>query len=557
MARIRRILLRRSPRPGRTCLALVTALAASTSALSAEGPADGKVVRFALNNRQIEGVIVDRDEKGFTLRMGGRGSKTEIRLRWSDLSPSDARRLRGGGKTGGPKERPSEGIDLVAATRYRLKSGRSLVGAEVKEKSTADEIVLRTSRIREFRIPRKSVERTESVTVPETEIYTRDEIYVRKKAELDPREDASRHFKLAQYMAKIGHRAKAKEHFQRAAIHDERYKERAEQKIAEMEGALVGTETRRLDQRIAADVRAGRLLEAVRRIRTLGAVAPKSFVRTKWEAQLPGILDKLRKSLRRSVVGSYYARMDDLIGKWVRGQIPVGGAIPGVRVTVKGRESVTGKLVKQSSQLLVIESGGRRIEIAGSIVTDVTPVDLNTKRAAPGFAESKRYVEDATGGVTADILRWLEAQYKEFGTPKSPVDQKLIEEFWKERLVRVTEWGGRGKRQDIPASSRREANYGTGTWLREGTPTAGRPRTRGGSRGTDPEKWWASQPHEARYQVLKALAAEALCEVDKVIKTRCSGCGGRGGTASVRRGAGARVCAACRGTGYFIKIRYR
>ncbi|MHC4502054.1 MAG: hypothetical protein ACYTFI_02030, partial [Planctomycetota bacterium] len=66
-----------------------------------------------------------------------------------------------------------------------------------------------------------------------------------------------------------------------------------------------------------------------------------------------------------------------------------------------------------------------------------------------------------------------------------------------------------------------------------------------------------SQPHEVRCQVLKAIAAEALCKVDKVIRTRCAGCGGKGGTAVVGTGAGARVCATCRGTGYFIKIKYR
>ncbi|MHC4199396.1 MAG: hypothetical protein ACYSU0_05345, partial [Planctomycetota bacterium] len=123
--------VRRIARPGRTCLALVTALAASASALSAEGPDDGKIVRFILNDQQIEGVIVDRNDEGFTLRMDVGGLQTEVRLRWRDLSPSDAERLGGGGKTGGLEGLLFPDADLVRATRYQVRSGRSVVGIEV------------------------------------------------------------------------------------------------------------------------------------------------------------------------------------------------------------------------------------------------------------------------------------------------------------------------------------------------------------------------------------------------------------------------------------------
>jgi len=80
----------------------------------------------------------------------------------------------------------------------------------------------------------------------------------------------------------------------------------------------------------------------------------------------------------------------------------------------------------------------------------------------------------------------------------------------------------------------------------------------------DPERWWMSQPREVRYQVVRAMAAEALCDVTRVLKVRCTQCGGRGGTFTVgsssqtgRLGGTTKVCGTCRGSGYFIKIKYR
>ncbi|MHC4502190.1 MAG: hypothetical protein ACYTFI_02710, partial [Planctomycetota bacterium] len=95
-------LVRWVPRPGRTCLALVTALAASAGALSADGPGgrgkDESVERLLINGVRIEGKIIERNDKGFTLRMDVGGVVTDVELPWSALRPEDVERLRAGRK---------------------------------------------------------------------------------------------------------------------------------------------------------------------------------------------------------------------------------------------------------------------------------------------------------------------------------------------------------------------------------------------------------------------------------------------------------------------------
>jgi hypothetical protein len=380
----------------------VTALAASAGALSADGPGgrgkDESVERLLINGVRIEGKIIERNDKGFTLRMDVGGVVTDVELPWSALRPEDVERLRAG------------------------------------------------------------------------------------------------------------------------------------RKATETDAARIAAEARRLDKRADDDVRA----------------------EPRIEEQLPQITDKLRKSLRRSVVGSYYRMMDDLILDRVWGRVAE------VVVTLRSGESVRGKLVSEDGEdFVVVVAKGRTIKIASELVADISQAAPDRRRRAPGFAESKKYVEDATGGITADILKGLVEQYKEFSTPQLPIDRKLIEGFWKDRLTSIVVVTREG-RERMPVCASHEATYGTGTWLREGTRTAEATGSRGGEHiETDPEKWWASQPREVRCQILKAIAAEALCKVDKVIKTCCGGCDGKGGSVTVGSAPMTRVCAACRGSGYSIRIRYR
>jgi len=456
-------------------LALVMALTASAGAFSADGPGDGgkakKAERFLINDQWIEGTIVEKNDRGFKLRMDVGGVVTDVELLWSALSAHDLKRIRGEEGPSPLEKLMAQGADLVAATRFRFKNGRVRVGLMVKEKSTDAEIVIRTKYAREFHFLDKEVESREPVMLPETEFYSLDEIYQRKKAELNPQEDAGRHFKLAQYMLKIRHWAKAEDHFERARLLDERFNEAAGQKIEGLKASRIEAQVLHLDQLITTDIRAERWIGASRRIRTLSALDPNSFIRTKWEAQLPEIEENIRKTLRRSVVRSYYKHMEDFLRKWVWGRVPDGGAIPGVIVVMRQGEAVRGKLVSDDEEFVVVENQGRIIKIAKNMVSRVSDVDLNPRRRVPGYGDSKKYVEDETGGITAGIVTALLEEYKEYSTPQLAIDQEVIEGFWKDRLTSVVVITREGRKQTVPVCVLHEATYGTGTWLREGTPT--------------------------------------------------------------------------------------
>jgi hypothetical protein len=214
-------------------------------------------------------------------------------------------------------------------------------------------------------------------------------------------------------------------------------------------------------------------------------------------------------------------------------------------------------------------------EIARSQVIEVKTVDITSgERRTPTLAESRQYVTDTSGGVTADILRDLEEQFRGYTYEDGPITAEKIKEFWEGRLesrVTITNRGVRKTKRSV--ATWRQASYGSGSWLRGGSaqitvPTDG--GGRGGARGgggagrgleTDPERWWAGLRPETRLSILRAFAGEALCE-SEVMETKCRNCGGRGGRPVVTSGAGGgsdgvRTCPFCRGTGRIVKLRYR
>jgi hypothetical protein len=82
-----------------------------------------------------------------------------------------------------------------------------------------------------------------------------------------------------------------------------------------------------------------------------------------------------------------------------------------------------------------------------------------------------------------------------------------------------------------------------------------------GAEAQDPEKWWESlrNVREVRYQLLRAMAAEVLCEVVREIETDCSNCGGKGYVTNLSTAgkSGRGICPVCKGVAVVIKVRYR
>jgi hypothetical protein len=544
--------------------ALGLALAFSTSAFAAKAPDDERKGSDKIQTLIIRGDAIRckvqkyNDRYIWIIPVFGDVEIAAMRLPWSALSATTIRQVRGKDERASAVDRllARGGTDMVEALSVRMKNGTIFVALELKERSTADVLVVKRRSIPEAEYPREDIKSIKHVRAPMTEFYSKDEIFQTKLSEMNP-ETARDHIALAEEMMKIHHWVKVIDLCKRACILDESFTESTREMIAEASAAKVADNVRALDLKMKSDYRARRWWKLLNRIDQMSEFDPDNPLRTKWDARREEIVTKLQKDMRRQIVSSYYRKMSDLVAKRASGRVS-DGEIPGVIVTTKRGEVLRGTLVSKDDEFVIIESSGKTLEIATSLVTRVQNVDLSRKTRRATFSEAKDYATDGSGGITADILKALEKQYGKFGTADNPVTQESIKEIWDNRLTTVATYTESGIVKTDRVYSFHEAEYKTGTWLREGGGG-------GGDSGAeaDPDKWWQKQPADLRSNILRAIAAEALCDVLKVVNKSCPTCGGAGilksvqGLASGSIGMGARACPTCRGLRRFIKIRYR
>ncbi|MHC4248182.1 MAG: hypothetical protein ACYS9X_03560 [Planctomycetota bacterium] len=539
-------------------VALVLALAAS--ALPAQPPDDkGKLETITIKGDLIRCRILRWDATHvWIVPIIADVEVGPMRVSWDDVSRSDRDRICARGKRPSAVEEllKQGGGGLVEALRIRLKNGTVFVGVEVEGRSTDEELVVRTKNIPEARYRRADIVSIETVELPRTAFFSLEEIYLGWLEERDP-QTAREHVALADELMGVRHWRRAIEHYERASVLDPDFVDPTAPRIAEARAKMLAGLVEEIDRRIRVDVRARRWWSALRRINQLSRLAPDSPTRTEWDAKREEIIKNLRAELRRMVVLSYYLKMTELVRKSAWGLVS-DGEMPGVVVTTASRGAFRGILVSDDEEFVVIRAAQGTISIERDLVTSIRPVDLNTKQRRATLKECRDYVTDTSGGIAAHILRGLELEFRKYSTRDEPVTQQLIKKYWDGRLASKTTVMPRETVRTDAVYAIHEADYGTGTWLRQGQrgSPGRRPRAR-----TDPEKWWRSQTYEVRIRVLQAFAAEALCKVTAVRKRACSGCGGKGvrpriGVASARAAA-PQVCAACRGLGYAVKLTYR
>lgn len=567
------------------CAGVALAVALSLSRFSWAGDARelGPSREYLIHNVIMKGWILSYNDRGFTFKVDDKPPLDVVveNIPWDALPPTEAERIRrsgaGAADSAAPVQAAKEGIsgptasgeaELIAATRYTLKSGRTVIGKDLPELSTPDTVCIRNKYATQFHIARSDILRAESVMVPETEIFTLAELRERKIGEINPT-GGREYMELGNYLKRIGDLVGAKDAFERAMLLDSRFEEAAQRALQEVEEAYKGSVSKYLVEQIRSDIRADRLAEALQKIKKLREIDPDNPDLTTLEAQAPTLERELRKDLRRRVVASYYLKMEELIRERVYNRVPDGPEIPGVVVTTRDGKTFKGMLKTETGEYIEVDVDGRLVRVERSLVAGVSQTNLNTKRRDPTFAESKQYVQDTTGGLAADILKALEEEYKKYG-----LTQEQIREMWNDRLTDIVIYGKEGAERTPPAYTIHEVNYGRASWLREGAQVVVQPETRQASGAgarrrskleTDPEAWWKQQPPEVRYQALLAFAAEAQCKVEKVFTTTCNHCGGKGYVSemSIMAGGGkgaesaSKICPTCRGTGKFVGVRYR
>lgn len=163
---------------------------------------DGSLLLARVQDVHDEGLVVER------LDVGG-----VLRLRWSQLSRASQQRIKQA--WGLSTDDESEVLVPAVAIDYATQGGgrASVVGRIVEE--TPTHIHVRRKGIT-YPVPRAGIKRRTALQVPASEIYTKDEFYNAKLAEISPGDDADKHILLADWLMRVRDYARAEAHLKKA-----------------------------------------------------------------------------------------------------------------------------------------------------------------------------------------------------------------------------------------------------------------------------------------------------------------------------------------------------
>jgi len=512
---------------------LLIGLAVACLALMAHSrTARAESIVIMIGPEPISGQVMGHDENGFEFKLDDTGDT--ITLRWEDVAPLQARQIRK--HLGIDKKKEAELTDepvgdIIDGVKVVLKTKQELVGIEVADRSNAKALCISLKKIKEFMILRDQIEKIEKVRVRESLVRTLDEMYRAKLASKRP-DSAQEHYDLAEYCREIGHVERSKEHYEKCQILDPRYAERITEKLAVLAELAKKQKARKLDVEIARDVGARDFAGALKKIDLLNSGFPDSEYTTKWLAQIPGIEEKRKDSLRRKVITSWYQNIDDVLRNFVYKGISDMPDTPVKIVRVKGGTLYKGRLQSEGADEVVLKDGNTTYRIARDQVVSMTSATLGRQAKRPAtFAEAKAFATDEEGGITREVALKVAEIYD--------ITEQESKDLWQARLKKEYVITRTGVDHNTRYYSLRQATYGKGSWLRDGAVPVTPPQggsTRGGRGGrnqqstvsSDPEAWWKMQPLDTRVAVLRAICYEAIMEVTRVFETSCSNCGGKG-----------------------------
>jgi len=178
-------------------LAAVPMLPAQTLQL-----ADGKVLL----------AVVDQQPDGEGLRVRRLDNGGVLDLRWDQLSPATALRIKREFDLAGDTH------DDIVVSAYEIEyvlngQKQTIIGKIV---GTTGDSVLVQKKGQTSPIPRAEMSAPRTVIVPATQVYTKDEFYKMRLDELQPDKSADKHVRLAEELIKFRDYARAAEHLQKA-----------------------------------------------------------------------------------------------------------------------------------------------------------------------------------------------------------------------------------------------------------------------------------------------------------------------------------------------------
>jgi len=182
---------------------LGAALAGVTPGLLAQSLqlADGKVLLADVTNADGEGLTVKRLDNG-----------GQLELRWDHLSPTSALAVKKQWNLVG--EAQDEVLVRADEVEYLLGGTKQTEFGRIVER-TDKEIVVQRKGV-SFRVPRADVRNVRQIDMPVTQVYTKDEWYAMKLADLKDATSADLHVTLAEDLIKVRDYDHAGDHLQKA-----------------------------------------------------------------------------------------------------------------------------------------------------------------------------------------------------------------------------------------------------------------------------------------------------------------------------------------------------
>ena len=544
------------------CIAACLLLSAAAGAQEAPPRDRGPARPFVISGQIVPGWIESCDEDGFTFIADDGGAGILVgRLPWDTLPAETAARVRARMLPRAHEPRATVRVETVRATRLVLKNGKTWVGIRLPDLDTPAATFLRTRTAPALGIPRDQIARAEEVEVDSREVFTPVEVRARLRAEIRPTTGAE-YMEFANRLYGLDDYEGAIEAYERASILDAAHAPAAKKQVARCRAIVLGETVAGLATGVGTDVRGERYQEALDTIVELARLAPDDPLVLRLQSRVPELKRRLAVKLRRDVVAAYHLKMEELIRACVYGRPVEAGSPSGVLVTTTTNAFLKGRLINESPDALIIEIDGSRVTIERSAIARVERVPLRQLLAPATYDEARAYVTDTSGGLAADTLAAVVKQFAPYRLTEADVKQ-----LWGGRLEESVKVTSLGVVKVQAACPYREVSYGKGTWLRAGSATTLDPDADAATHADlskDANRWFKAQPFELRYQILRAIAAEAQCAVEKVYFPPCNHCGGTGyarvvGALSTPQGTATatRVCPTCRGLKRFATVRYR